>query len=198
LGGGRMAFYSDRVVAVAGSSRLPPGGAQLVVRVARALEASGLSLVVGCCAGADQAALSAVSAVRVLCAFGPGGAGAGPTSAVAAVLAAEASGVPVAWWAGGPPSVPLKARLARRTAAVVAEASAGCVLFPSSPVVAGSGSWLAASLALARGLPLVAFPVGFPASELPLLGAGEWGPAGSGVWSLAWRWVPGQGLLKFA
>ena len=191
-----MAFYSDRVVAVAGSSRLPPGGAQLVARVARVLEASGCSLVVGCCMGADQSTLSAVSAVRVFSAFGPGGAGAGPASAVAAVLAAQASGVPIAWWAGGPPSVPLRARLARRTAAVVAQASAGCVLFPSSPVVAGSGTWLAASAALARGLPLVVFPVGFPASELPQFGAGRWGLAGSGVWSGAWRWIPRQLSLR--
>ncbi|MGH8646385.1 MAG: hypothetical protein ACREX4_18770 [Gammaproteobacteria bacterium] len=178
-------FYSDRVVAVAGSSRLPPGGAELVARVARALEASGCSLVVGGCAGADQAALSAASAVRVLCAFGPGGAGAGPASAVRAVLAAQASGVPVAWWAGGSPSVPLKARLARRTAAVVAEASAGCVVFPFSPVVTGSGSWLAASpwRAAAGGcLPGVV-------SRLRAATAreyGQWGPTGSGVWSGAW------------
>ncbi|MGH8652645.1 MAG: hypothetical protein ACREYE_10965, partial [Gammaproteobacteria bacterium] len=165
--------FPPGVVAVAGSSRLPPGGAQLVARVALALEASGFSLAVGCCAGADQVALSAVSAVRVLCAFGPGGAGAGPASAVRAVLAAQVSGVPVAWWAGGPPSVPLKARLARRTAAVVAQASAGCVVFFGSPV--SRGALLAAELAAARGLPVIAFPVGFPASELPPLWAGRWG-----------------------
>ena len=189
------------VVAVAGSRRLSPEASALVAQVARELVASGCSLVVGCCVGADSAVLSSVPgalgaalpgrAVRVLCAFGPGGAGAGPASAVRAVLAAEASGVPVRWWAGGGLSVPLVARLARRTRAVVAEASAGLVLFPASP--SSRGSWLAAAAAVARGLPVVVFPVGFCSAELPALRVGRWVPVGgAGVWDSAWRWVPGQ------
>ncbi|MGH8567008.1 MAG: hypothetical protein ACREXU_03085, partial [Gammaproteobacteria bacterium] len=138
-------------------------------------------------------------AVRVLCAWGPGGAGAGPASAVRAVIAAEASGVPVRWWSGGGPSVPLVARLARRTRAVIAEASAALVVFTASPVVAGSGSWLAAAAAVERGLSVVVFPVGFPAAQLPPIGIGRWVPAGgAGVWDSAWRWVPGQIALPFS
>jgi hypothetical protein len=129
----------------------------------------------GCAAGAP---------LRVLCAWGPGGAGAGPASAMGAVLAAAGAGAPVTWWAGGGPDVPLRARLTRRTAAVVAEASVGCVVFPASPAVA-------------RGLlPVVAFPLGFPVVTLPELGGRGLGACmGPGVWARAWRWVSTDGCL---
>ncbi|MCA1602814.1 MAG: hypothetical protein LC776_14670 [Acidobacteria bacterium] len=192
------------VVAVAGSRRLSPEASALVAQVARELVASRCSLVVGCCVGADAVALVSVPgapgrAVRVLCAWGPGGAGAGPASAVGPVLAAARAGVQVAWWAGGGPSVPLVARLARRTRAVIAEASAALVVFPASSVVAGSGSWLAAAAAVERGLQVVVFPfpVRFSAAELPALGVGRWvATAGAGVWDSAWQWVPGQLVLS--
>ncbi len=189
-------MFPNGVVAVAGSRVLPAGGAALVAEAARALVASGSSLVVGCCRGADAAVLSAVSAsrVRVLCAFGPAGQGAGPASAVGPVLAFASSGGVVAWWAGGGPAVPLFARLARRTRAVVSCASSGLVLFPSSP--GSRGSWLAAGLAVERGLPVVVVPLGFSPSLLPSLGAGGWVRANaSGVFGGAWSWVAGQGEL---
>jgi hypothetical protein len=100
----------------------------------------------------------------------------------------------VRWLAGGPLSLPLRARLARRTAAVVAAASAGLVAFPAAPDA--HGTWLAARLALARGLPVVAVPLGFPVSALPSLGAGVWVPAAlPGVRAPACRWVSAQGVM---
>ena len=189
-------MFTGGVVAVAGSRSLPEGGAALVAEAARVLVGSGCSLVVGCCRGADAAVVSAVpvSSVRVLCAFGQAGEGAGSASAVGPVLAFASSGGAVAWWAGGGPSVPLFARLARRTRAVALSASSGLLLFPSSPE--SRGSWLAAELAVARGLPVVVVPLGFAPSLLPLLGAGRWVRVkSSGVFAGAWRWVPGQGGL---
>lgn len=189
-------MFTGGVVAVAGSRALPAGGAALVAEAARVLAGSGCSLVVGCCRGADAVALSAVpvSRVRVLCAFGPAGEGAGPASAVSPVLAFAVAGGAVAWWAGGGLSVPLFARLARRTRAVVSRASSGLVLFPSSPE--SRGSWLAAELAVARGLPVVVVPLGFSPALLPLLGAGRWVCANaSGVFGGAWRWVASQRVL---
>lgn len=184
-------MFTGGVVAVAGSRALPAGGASLVAEAAQVLAGSGCSLVVGCCRGADAAVFSAVSASRVLCAFGPAGEGAGPASAVGPVLAFAASGGAVAWWAGGGPAVPLFARLARRTRAVVSCASSGLVLFPSSP--ASRGSWLAAGFAVARSLPVVVVPLGFSASLLPSLGVGRWVRAsGAGVFGNAWRCVGGQ------
>lgn len=187
-------------MAVAGSRSLPPQASALVGAVCCSLVASGRSLVVGCCAGADAAVLGCASAppgrgipaarVSCLCAFGPGGVGAGPgpASAVAAVQAFASAGGSVSWWSGGSVSVPLRARLVARTLAVVAQASVGCVLFFGSP--SSRGSLLAARCAVGRGLPVFAFTVGFPGSALPPLGVGSWAPVpGVGAWSSAWCWV---------
>jgi hypothetical protein len=212
--------FSPGVVAVAGSRSLPPEASAVVAAVARELVVGGCSIVTGCCVGADAAVLTALAgtgscaagaprgtpSLRVLATFGPvsppwpvarytAPGASRDHSAVAAVADALLAGADVRWWAGGGPSVPLRARLAARTRAVVAEAST-LVLFPASPAVAGSGSWLAAQCAVARSLPVVAFPLGFPPAALPSLGAGAWGPVGSaGVWAGAWRWVPAPGLF---
>jgi hypothetical protein len=191
-----LAGVAGGVVAVAGSRSLPPGGASLVAGVARALVAAGASLVAGCAVGADAAAVAAVplTAVRVLAAFGPGGVGSWAGSAVAVVSRFAAAGGAVVWWAGGSASVPLRARLGARTAAVVSAASAGLVGFFGSP--ASRGSTLAVRCAAARGLPVLAFPLGFPAVQLPALGAGCWAPAGgSGIWVGVWVWSPSSAQI---
>jgi predicted Rossmann fold nucleotide-binding protein DprA/Smf involved in DNA uptake len=186
------------VVAVAGSRALPASGSALAVRVASDLAASGASFAVGCCSGADAALLSAVpgsvppSLVRCFAAFGPGGEGAGPFSAALAVQAFAASGGSVSWWAGGPASVPLRSRLAGRTRAVVGAADAGLVAFFGS--ANSRGSLFACRLALSRGLPVVAFPVGFSAAELPLLGAGSWAPVGAFG---GFEWVQNQAEIFY-
>lgn len=192
-------FNLPGLVAVAGSRVLPAYGSALVVRVVADLAAGGASFVVGCCSGADAALLSAVpgsvppSLVRCFAAFGPGGIGAGQFSAVAQVLAFARSGGAVQWWAGGPVSVPLRARLADRTRAVIASANTGLVVFFSSPN--SRGSFLACRCAVLRGLPVVAFPLWFSDFNLPLLGAGSWVTAGGGVWSSAYRWVSAEGNI---
>ncbi|TVP89074.1 MAG: hypothetical protein EA347_04870 [Thioalkalivibrio sp.] len=181
-------------VALCGSRRLPPAGQALAGRVARGVLASGRPLVLGCCTGADAAALGACppgSAVRVLAAFGPGGAGAGRHSAVSRVAAFAAAGGAVSWWAGGGSTVPLAWRLAARTRAVVQTGSGGLVAVFAAP--GSRGSLLACRAAAAQGSPVVAFPVGFRGELLPVLGTGAWVPAGgAGVWSAAWRWQPAQ------
>lgn len=185
-------FSFPGVVAVAGSRGLPASALPLVLCVVSDLAGSGASLVVGCCVGADAALLSAVpgvlppSLVRCLCAFGPGGVACGPFSAVARVAAFAAAGGSVQWWAGGGASLPLPVRLAGRTRAVIASASSGLLVFFASPV--SRGSLLACQCALARGLPIWAFPVGFAGSALPLLGPGAWVPVRAG----GFAWVPRQ------
>jgi predicted Rossmann fold nucleotide-binding protein DprA/Smf involved in DNA uptake len=195
LGRRRLAAVAvSGAVAFCGSRRLPPAGRALAGRVAQGVLASGRPLVLGCCTGADAAALGACppgSAVRVLAAFGPGGAGAGRHSAVSRVAAFAAAGGAVSWWAGGGSSVPLAWRLAARTRAVVQAGSGGLVAVFGAP--GSRGSLLACRAAAAQGSPVVAFPVGFRGELLPVLGAGAWVPAGgSGVWSAAWRWQPAQ------
>jgi len=138
LGGGRAAPAPALAVAAA--------AAAAVVRAGRVLR-------VGCSAGADHAAVSAGVAVapalvQVFAAFGPGGAGAVSSSAVAGVQAAAAAGASVSWWAGGGSAVPVRARLIRRSAAVLSGASVLLLVAP------GSGSVAVARLALAAGLPV--------------------------------------------
>jgi hypothetical protein len=180
--------------AVAGSRRLPPGGS---AAVAAALAALGpVPLAVGCCMGADGVVLGCVPTprLRVFAAFGPDGQGACALSAVSAVCLVAATGAAVTWWAGGGPAVPLAARLARRTRAVMGAATSGLLLFPASP--ASRGSWLAARLAVAQGLPVVAVPLGFPPSALPALGPGRW--AASPAFPGGWAWRPAPGLFDGA
>lgn len=184
-------------VAVVGSRSLPLAFAPLVGRVVQLLVASGRSVSVGCCVGADAFALSAgvpVSALQIFCAFGAGGVGACRISAVPAVLSFAASGGCVSWWSGGNSSVALPVRLSVRTSAVVASASVSCVVFFSSPL--SSGTVLACRAAVARGLPVFAFACGLCGSALPILGAGSWVVVGgSGVFASAFRWVSSQASL---
>lgn len=181
-------------VAFAGSRRLSPTGVAMVARVARAVVASGRSVVVGCCVGVDAAVLGAglpAASVRVCAAFGPSGRGACSLSAVSAVLAHAAAGGAVSWFAGGPFGVPVAARLRSRTCAVALAGSAALVAFFGSG--ASRGTLLACQLAASRQVPVFAFWVGSGSPAFPSLGAGSWSPVGgSGVWSSAWRWVPGQ------
>lgn len=186
-----------RVVALAGSRSLSASGCAKVVEVTAGLLASGCSLVVGCCVGADETVLSACSAglpVSVLAAFGPGGEGAGPASAVGPVRAFARAGGPVTWWAGGRAAVPLRVRLAARTQAVACGGSGGLVAFFGSAV--SRGTVLACRVAVGRGAPVAAFPLGFAGEELPALGPGAWVPLhGVGLWAGAWYWLPAQGEL---
>lgn len=187
MAGGFVLFCGSRGLAGAGFSAL-------VGRVVASVLASGRAVRVGCCLGADAAVLSAVlqqggaSRLSVFSAFGPGGQGACSLSAVSLVASCAAAGVSVRWWAGGGPRVPLRARLVARSVALSSSPLAGVVAFFASP--GSAGTWLACSRAASAGIRVVAFSVGFVGAPAPL-GAGAWVPSGlSGVWSLAWRWVP--------
>jgi len=189
----------SKMVMVCGSRSVSAGARQLISQVVSGLLAEGRVLVVGCATGADEAALSAalsagcVSQVRVFAAFGPGGSGACRWSAVSTVSRFVEAGGQVTWWAGGKANAPLSVRLPRRTCVAV-EAASCLVAFFSSP--GSRGSRLACRSAVRGGLPVAAFPLGFPGARLPVLGSGEWQLSGkSGVWADAWRWVPGQECL---
>ena len=197
------------VVAMAGTRHLDIAGAVLVSGVVVDLMGAGASLVVGCAVGADAAVLSALSRdvrgrVTAFAAFGPvspsWGApqgrytapGACSVSAVSTVAAHLLTGGPVVWWAGGAPHAPIKARLSRRTRAVVDSATAGAVLVfgPGRSI----GTLHAGRCAAARGLPVYAFDLGSSRTGPPLLGSGAWAPVcGSGWWAHAFQWLPSQG-----
>jgi hypothetical protein len=164
--------------------------------VVSALLAAGCELRVGCAAGADALVVSAALAAGAgprLAVFAVGssaGSGFWSGSALPVVRAAAAAGARVAWLAGGFLSVPLRARLLRRSLAALA----GCrlaVFFLAGPV--SPGSLRVAAAAVAAGVPAVAFCSVQPA---PLAGpAGCWVPA-----SLAglecWVWLSASVALQ--
>jgi len=184
------------LVAFVGSRSLGSSWSALVLACVRSVLGAGRGVAVGCAVGADSLAVAAVgacgawSSLSLFAVGGPRFGGFWSGSSLAAVRAAAAAGR-VRWWAGGGARVPLRRRLAARSAACVRSASA-CVGFLASP--ASVGSLRSLRLAASLGLPVVVFACGFPASALPLLGAGSWVPCGGrGVWAAGWRWAPSAG-----
>jgi hypothetical protein len=180
-----------KIYAIVGSRGLRSAGVKLICDE---IVSRGGQLVVGCASGVDAAVLSAalaggyVDSVRCFAAFAAGGAGACGVSAVGVVSAFAAAGGCVSWLAGGGLSVPVRARLAVRAAAVVSAASAGCVGFLASSASVGSSRAL--SLAAARGLEVQAYPCGFDGEDLPIIGNGRWRQSDD-----AWVWLPGASLF---
>ena len=198
------------VAAPAGLSSVVFGGSRvlgaawlpLVQRVVSRVAASGVCASAGCAPGADRAVLrawvraGAGARLSVFCSGGPAWASTAPVGRVFQ-------------WAGGGPAVPLRARLARRTALAVASvvAPGAAVFFLSSPT--SPGSLAAAARAARRGLSVFAFccwpavvaGLSWPGVSLPrcppapLAGcSGAW-VAASFAGQPCWRWVPARGLL---
>ena len=145
--------------------------------VSRWLSAGG-GVVCGASAGADALVVRAVlsaggaSSLCVLSAFSSSGAGAAACSSVSSALAASAAGASVVWLAGGPLSLPLRARLAGRSASAAALAAGGVVFSSGGPL--GPGSSLSVSCLVSRGCPVWLFSP----SPSPVRGlAGAWVPA---------------------
>jgi len=188
-------MFRNMSVAVAGSRSLSSSQSLLVGRVVTGLVEHGCFISVGCATGADKSAIQTLSPTQgqVFASFGPGGQGACRWSAVSAVARFSAKGGEVAWWSGGPPSLPLAARLSARTQAVAGAATALVAFFGSS---AARGTRLACRVAVSRGVPVVVYPLGFPGTTLPSVGAGRWVPLSSqGLWSGAWTWEESQAVL---
>jgi hypothetical protein len=199
-------------VGLSGSrSALPPPSLAALGQVVAALPPAGLPVVVGCAAGVDQAALSALVAaggagrLSVLAAFGPvsppwpaarhTAPGAWSGSAVAAVAAALFAGASVTWWAGGGPAVPLAGRLAARSIAcirAVATAGGTWCAFPGQACRAGlrpSSSAAACFSGLGSGTwASLALAVGMGLPALIFLPTGVGAPAGWGLVSLGGGW----------
>lgn len=176
-------------IAVGGSRSLSSLHVGAVRSTVRALLDAGYTIRVGCAVGVDAAVIDAVppgraASCHVFAVCGPvspsytapqgryQAPGAWSGTALASIARHSQAGGPVTWWAGGPPTVQLIPRLSARTRAMVAGATAGCLVFFSSP--GSKGSTLCARSAAARGLPVFAVPLGFPGFELPSLGNGSW------------------------
>jgi predicted Rossmann fold nucleotide-binding protein DprA/Smf involved in DNA uptake len=177
-----------------GSRSLLPSWGALVRQVVQAVQAAGAVVHVGCAAGADQAVSMSASpaGLRVFAQFAPSGQGAFSGSSVRAVRQAAAAGASVSWLAGGPLSLPLGARLARRSQAALAGCAAS-VFFLAAP--ASHGSLSVAAHAAAAGQQVLAFSCGFSGPPAALAGqAGSWLPA-QFAGSSCWQWQPAVSQL---
>ena len=186
-----------------GGSRSLPSSFFGLVRAVVAAAAPGAGWVsCGCAAGADQAVVAALLALgwaallRLFCVGAPSGAGFWSGSApVSLFRAAAAAGASVSWLAGGVLSVPLRARLLRRSLAALPGCSAA-VFFLASPAPSGSLTIAAAAVSLFR-LPVFVFPCGFSVLPAGLAGcAGAWVPAVFCGFPCL-RWAPAACQLSF-
>jgi hypothetical protein len=162
-----------------GSRALTQNHFSQVSQVVKATLATGAGIHVGCAVGADQYTIQAAAfspaQVHIFAQFSPTGAGAFSGSAVPSVTTAQQHGIQVSFLAGGPLTVPLRARLLRRSIAALRGCSAS-VFFLARP--GKSGSLNTAAQAATMGMPVYVFPLGFLGhptgiSHLP----GAWRPA---------------------
>ena len=188
------------LIGIVGSRSLPLSSSSLISRTVSAIFDRQHYLAVGCCSGADRLALKAALLVApgrlwVYSAFGPDGAGAGHHSAVGAVSQAGGVGAKVTYWAGGLQALPLRARLLRRSSRLVADvAASGGALIAFFEFPGSRGTLRSCRLAALAGVPVAAFPLGFPPAELPNLGPGSWHPRSHFLDLFlpapAWLWNP--------
>ncbi len=185
--------FSSGAVALGGSRSLAGPGAVVLGDLVQSLQVARRSLVTGCAVGADAIVMdfgAGNGPLQVLAVCESDGYGSWRGTALPFVRGAARLGASVQWLAGGPLSVALPARLAARTRAVGAAASAGAVIAVSSSQSAGS-LLLARSVA-ARRLPVVALACGFSWLSLPPLAAGGfWRKLGVGPGVVAAQWVRG-------
>lgn len=163
-----LLFFGSRSLSGPASPDLP--------RAVSSWLAAGGRILVGSASGADalvvRAAVRAGGAgsLSVFAAFSRSGLGVGPWSSLPSARAAAAAGASVFWLAGGPLSVPLRGRLAGRSAAAASLAGGG-VCFSAGGRL-GPGSSLALSLLASRGRPVWCFAPSAPA-PVPCV-AGSW------------------------
>lgn len=167
-----------------------------VAQVVKAVLRSGASISVGCAVGADALVIAATvgagaaARLSISAVFGPSGVGAWAGSAVAVVNSARAAGASVTWWSGGPVSIPLRGRLAQRSVATLARATAA-VFFLSDDGT--PGSLATAAQATKRRIQVFAFCATQPR---PLSGCvGHWQPCQLANLA-AWQWKPNATQLK--
>ena len=183
-------------IGFSGSRQLVPQHAAIIASFAGQAARAGQPILTGCATGADQAAIvgaltaGAAAQLTIFAAFGPAGAGACASSAVAQVEQAGAAGAAVQWWAGGGPQVPIKGRLVRRARAFIAAlhtAGGSLVAFPASAV--GRGTWGEVGLAITAGVPVFVFPCF--TGPLPIVAGGSWLFVAAGPFTGSFAWQPG-------
>lgn len=172
----------------------------VVKNMATAATQSGI-VYTGCAVGADAAAIAGAGKLaRVFAVGAPTGAGF-PVGLHPALATAAWQGNHITWLAGGPLHVPLVARLARRSLAMVralALAGGALVAFPATGAPprafgpgpfpsCGSGTWSTVAAAALLGVPVFVVCSARPSAVLPV--TGTW--VQSSLFGMAgWAFVP--------
>jgi hypothetical protein len=190
-----------------GARSLGAGHLAIVQDIARQAASVG-SVYTGCAAGADAAAVAGAGGAAHVFAVGTWYGSGFPRRGTPPAIAWQQGlgAVPasrITWLAGGPLTVPLVARLARRSLAMVravALAAGALVAFPASPCPprafgpgpfpsCGSGTWATVGAAALLGVPVYVVSSAPPSAVLPV--AGAW--AQSSLFGVAgWAFVPAQ------
>lgn len=192
-----------------GSRNLSQVHAGLVAHVVSQACAQGHAVHVGCSAGADQYTINAGvplafgefgNPFRVFAVGSAGGKGFWRLSALPAVRMAQAhsaghlggnkgSSVSVSWLAGGALSMPLKARLIKRSMAALAGCSQAVFFLAQAQ---SKGSLTVAANAAAQGAAVFVFCCGFSGPPAPLKGQSGLWVRGSISDRSCWAWHPAQ------
>jgi hypothetical protein len=188
-------------IGITGARSLSAQQLATVQDIARQAAQTGI-VYTGCAVGADAAAIAGASAGNLAHVWAVGNAGGQgfPRPGIPEHLGLTAWGN-ITWMAGGPLSLPLRARLARRSLAMVravAAAGGSLVTFPASPrpprafgpgpfPSCGSGTWATAGAAALLGVPVFVVWPSYPTAVLPV--AGYWEPSPL-CGHAAWLFVP--------
>jgi hypothetical protein len=160
-----------------GSRSLSASYFPLVAEVVSVPMQLGCYVNVGCAVGADEAVIEAAlgcdpSRLSVFAQFSAFGEGSFSGSAYVPVVAAKKEGAQVSFLSGGPLSLPLKARLMRRSK-VALSGCAGSVFFLSKPF--SPGSLKVAAEAVKKNQIVYVIPCGFSGAPAPLRSvSGSW------------------------
>lgn len=172
-------------ILVGGSRNYCFEGLSTLTALVQVMQAEGHTIHTGCCVGADNHVINAgawlPSFLVVFAQFAHNEQGACNLSAVPAVARAQRAGAQVNYLAGGPLSVPLSARLIRRSLAALAGCSTAIFFEP------GHGSFAVIRHAIKQSIPVYVFTTQL-AGPAPITG-GTWQPAKYYRFS-CWQFIP--------
>lgn len=206
-----MQITTPAPLGISGARTLQPETSAIVQDMAARAARGGAFIVTGCAAGADAAAVAgtlAAGGVLLMYAVGTRTGAGFPRGFVPHHLKGIETqiGVVLRWSAGGPLTLPLRARLALRSLAVVQylkDHGGTLAAFPATPQPprpfgsgpfpsCGSGTWSTVAAAVLKGVPVFVTSPARPSPNLPL--AGWWTP--TLLYNVAgWSFIPAAAPL---
>jgi hypothetical protein len=190
-------------VAIAGGRHLHHTAKPLVTAITQSLLDQGFNLAVGCCKGVDETVIANIiyaeaapvaKRLTIYSAFGD----CEPTPSITAVdILTEAgkAGAKLVWNCSRTLTIPVAARLARRTDFMLRQPTAALVTIWTRPE--SKGTALACRTAINRHIPTLAFTTWGWGEPPPHDYPGSWEriPTLSEPWHTGWIWAPSENLF---